>query len=206
VSHGQHAQPSNLLRAVEHHWREAAGHLGVETNLDTAGPGEEGDNAGGGGRRGGRGGQRQKEAVSDCCNMQAGPTCGASALINATRLLSPYRHPHAGTHYCPATAALSRADAPSPCPSSVAHPHHVECWSYALVSNPSPSHCPPDPPDPPLHVCIGFPHLTPRLNHPSPCISPSTRATLHPPHRVCILFSHLTSRSSSSCVCTTASL
>ena len=34
VAHGQHAQAANLLGAVEHHGREAAGHLGVEADLD----------------------------------------------------------------------------------------------------------------------------------------------------------------------------
>ena len=35
VSHGQHAQPSQLLRGIEDNWREPTGHLGVESNLDT---------------------------------------------------------------------------------------------------------------------------------------------------------------------------
>mmetsp|Transcript_8730 Transcript_8730/g.18587 ORF Transcript_8730/g.18587 Transcript_8730/m.18587 type:complete len:747 (-) Transcript_8730:2392-4632(-) len=35
VAHGQHAQAANLLGAVKHHGGEAAGHLGVEADLDT---------------------------------------------------------------------------------------------------------------------------------------------------------------------------
>ena len=35
VAHGQHAQPSNLLGAVENDRREPAGHLTVQPNLDT---------------------------------------------------------------------------------------------------------------------------------------------------------------------------
>ena len=35
VSHGEHAQASQLLGSVEHHGREAARHLGVQADLDT---------------------------------------------------------------------------------------------------------------------------------------------------------------------------
>lgn len=35
MSHGQHAQPSQLLGGVENDRGEATGHLGVETDLDT---------------------------------------------------------------------------------------------------------------------------------------------------------------------------
>ena len=34
MAHGQHPQSPQLLGSVEHHWREPAGHLGVEANLD----------------------------------------------------------------------------------------------------------------------------------------------------------------------------
>lgn len=35
VTHGQHAEPTQLLGCVEDHRREPGGHLGVETDLDT---------------------------------------------------------------------------------------------------------------------------------------------------------------------------
>ena len=35
VPHGEHAQAAQLLGSVEHHGREAAGHLGVQADLDT---------------------------------------------------------------------------------------------------------------------------------------------------------------------------
>lgn len=35
MTHGQHSQTSQFLRGVEDHWGEPAGHLGVETDLDT---------------------------------------------------------------------------------------------------------------------------------------------------------------------------
>lgn len=36
MTHTQHAQASQLLGCVEHHWREPARHLGVQTYLDTS--------------------------------------------------------------------------------------------------------------------------------------------------------------------------
>lgn len=35
MTHGQHAESTQLLGCVEDHWREPGGHLGVETDLDT---------------------------------------------------------------------------------------------------------------------------------------------------------------------------
>ena len=35
MAHGQHPQAPQLLRCVEHHRGEPAGHLGVQPNLDT---------------------------------------------------------------------------------------------------------------------------------------------------------------------------
>lgn len=34
VAHGEHAQPSQLLRGVEHHRRKTAGHFGIQADLD----------------------------------------------------------------------------------------------------------------------------------------------------------------------------
>ena len=34
VSHGQHAEASELLWGIEHDWWESRGHLGVQTHLD----------------------------------------------------------------------------------------------------------------------------------------------------------------------------
>ena len=35
MSHGQHTKTTKLFWCVKHNWRETAGHLGVQTNLDT---------------------------------------------------------------------------------------------------------------------------------------------------------------------------
>lgn len=35
MTHGQHAEASQLFRSVEHHWWESTGHFGVQANLDT---------------------------------------------------------------------------------------------------------------------------------------------------------------------------
>lgn len=34
MAHGEHAQPPQLLRGVEHHRRKTAGHFGVQADLD----------------------------------------------------------------------------------------------------------------------------------------------------------------------------